>query len=115
MTNDELNRIMGEKAMDWHWGMLGYPQVKVWRDGNARTVCEYATWNPATDANDTLKVLGELGNKGISYTIRLHSVNLYDSETGDFISDAIYDGINSLLPAICEAAAKAVGDGRVTI
>jgi hypothetical protein len=104
VTDEELERWLAERVMGWYL----FPEGKLWRQNNHVIVRPVSDWHPLTDANDALRVVAELGNKGITYTIYQHAVELWHLDDGAVCASVFYDGIDELLRAICLAAHKAL-------
>jgi hypothetical protein len=105
MTNDELNRIMATAVMGWH-SVYG-----IYYDNNDAQTVIVNYWNPATDANDSLRVVEVMRGWGWNCQILADSfhrfVCFYQTGSGD--KRVGFIDASGIPRAICEAAAKAVG------
>ena len=111
MTDDELRRAMGE-LMGWH--LYGPTGLEQWYDSENNLVRSYDGWNPATDANQALRVVEAMEKKGWNCSIDTlnKTVSFWRPIDGALHREffwASFTVISEITVAICEAAAKAGG------
>jgi hypothetical protein len=108
MTNDELNRIMATAVMGWH-SVYG-----IYYDNNDAQTVIVNYWNPATDANDSLRVVETMRAKGWAVILNTEYNFVAFRKIGSpgmlqYRSECKFDNVPGIPRAICESAAKAVG------
>jgi hypothetical protein len=113
MSDDELNAVMAERVMGAHH-VEGYKdglwEEGDWVNGNGKI---YANFNPATDANDALRVVEALKNKGWKFSIDAYRnvVAFWMPNHYETRLNTEFEYIRDIPRAICEAAEKVTREG----
>jgi hypothetical protein len=119
MTDDNLNKLMAEKVMGWYaWHDKDGYRASLWRDkpdDTGEIALRWCDWNPATDANDALRVVEAMRAKewyfALVFDCKFNRVTFWRSYLQFGIPTTFsQDFTDSVARAICEAAAKAVGE-----